>query len=67
MKLRLAFHATGHNDRERREPGEFEVMRGEEPKAQWFPKKEEWPAMIAAQEMPPLSLPEPAAAPRMRM
>jgi antirestriction protein ArdC len=119
MKLRLAFHATGHNDRERREPDTFEVMRGEtfsmlagarfglpmpadggswpdtfqggdkwkameasadaskmlsildqfsrgeEPKAHWFPKKEEWPAMIAAQESPPLS--EPAAAPRMRM
>ena len=119
MKLRLAFHATGHNDRERREPDSFEVMRGEtfsllagarfglpmpanggawpdkfeggekwkaleasadaskmlsvleqfsrgeEPKAQWFPKKEEWPAMIAAQESPPTS--QPAAAPRMRM
>ena len=121
MKLRLAFHSTGHNDRERREPDHFEVMRGEtfsllagarfglpmpadggswpekfeggekwkameasadaskmlsvldqfsrgeEPKAQWFPKKEEWPSMISAQEsaMPPPS--EPAAAPRMRM
>lgn len=98
MKLRLAFHATAHNDRERRSPDEFEVMRGEtfsmlagarfglpmpvdggaweekelkgadkwkameasadaskmlsildqfsrgeEPKAKWFPKKEEWP------------------------
>lgn len=118
MKLRLAFHATGHNDRERREPDSFEVMRGEtfsllagarfglpmpadggswpdtfqgaekwkameasadaskmlsvldqfsrgeEPKAQWFPKKEEWPAMIAEQESPRPS--EPAAGPRLR-
>ncbi len=29
MKLRLAFHATAHNDRERRSPDNFEVMRGE--------------------------------------
>jgi antirestriction protein ArdC len=111
MKLRLAFHATAHNDRERREPGEFEAMRGEtfsllagarfglpmpvnggawpdtfqggdkwrameaaadaskmlsvleqfsrgeEPKADWFPKKTEWPAMIAAQESPAASAP----------
>jgi antirestriction protein ArdC len=118
MKLRLAFHATSHNDRERREPDNFEVMRGEafsllagarfglpmpvdggawpnefkgaekwkameasadaskmlsvldqfsrgeEPKAQWFPKKEEWPAMVAAQEMPP---PAPVSAPASSM
>ncbi len=111
MKLRLAFHATAHNDRERREPDNFEAMRGEtfsllagarfglpmpanggawpdtfqgaekwkameasadaskmlsvleqfsrgeEPKANWFPKKEEWPAMIAAQESPAASAP----------
>jgi hypothetical protein len=42
-----------------------QFSRGEEPKAHWFPKKEEWPAMIAAQESPPVS--EPAAAPRMKM
>jgi len=120
MKLRLAFHATSHNDRERREPGEFEAMRGEtfsllagarfglpmpadggswpekfeggekwkaleasadasrvlsildqfsrgeEPKAAWFPRKEEWPAMTAARESAAPPAPEPAA-PRMRM
>jgi antirestriction protein ArdC len=108
MKLRLAFHATAHNDRERRSPDDFEAMRGEafsmlagarfglpmpvdggawnkeemkgadkwkafeasadvskmiavfdqfsrgeEPKAKWFPKKEDWPAMTAAQESQP--------------
>ncbi len=108
MKLRLAFHATAHNDRERRSPDEFEVMRGEtfsmlagarfglpmpanggaweekelkgankwkameasadaskmiavldqfsrgeEPKAKWFPPKDEWPAQATAQESAP--------------
>ena len=120
MKLRLAFHASGSNDRERREPGDFEVMRGEafsllagarfglpmpvdggswpdkfeggekwkameasadaskmlsvleqfsrgeEPKASWFPKKDEWPAMIAAQEIAAPPAPEHAAGPRMQ-
>ena len=118
MKLRLAFHATAHNDRERREPDAFEAMRGEtfsllagarfglpmpanggawpdtfegkekwkaleaaadasrmlsvleqfsrgeEPKAQWFPKKEEWHGMIAGQEAPPPA--HESAGPRMR-
>jgi antirestriction protein ArdC len=111
MKLRLAFHATGIEKREKRSLDKFEVMRGEtfsllagarfglpmpadggawdkkfegvenakafeaaadaskmlsvlerfqmgeEPKAKWFPKKEEWPA-------PPE---QPSTAPRMRM
>ncbi len=107
MKLRLAFHATAHNKRERREPGQFEAMcgetfsmlagarfglpmpvnggaweekelkgankwkamaasadaskmlavldqfcRNEQPKADWFPQKSEWPAMTATQESP---------------
>jgi hypothetical protein len=29
-----------------------QFSRGEEPKAKWFPKKEDWPAMTAAQESP---------------
>jgi antirestriction protein ArdC len=124
MKLRLAFHATGHADRENREFGDgtVEVMRGEtfsmlagarlglpmpmdggswpekfegaenrtafeaaadssrmltlleqfgrgeQPKAGWFPKQEEWPSLIAADETKPEAAPpEPAPAQRMRM
>jgi hypothetical protein len=44
-----------------------QFSRGEEPKAHWFPQKDEWPAMIAAQESAAPPAPEPAAAPRMRM
>ena len=118
MKLRLAFHATAHPDRENRQNDEFEVMRGEtfsmmagarlglpmpvdggawpekfegvdnakafesagdaakmlsvldqfsrgiEPKAKWFPPKDEWPAQ-AVQEKPPAQ--EQSAALRMKM
>jgi len=118
MKLRLAFHATAHPDRENRPMDEFEIMRGEtfsmmagsrlglpmpldggawpkqfegvdnakafesagdaakmlsvldqfsrgiEPKAKWFPPKDEWPAQ-AVQEKPPAQ--EQSAALRMKM
>jgi antirestriction protein ArdC len=127
MKLRLAFHATGHADRENRNLGEdglTEVMRGEtfsllagarfnlpmpadggcwpekfegkevweafgaaadaarmlsildqfargeQPKAKWFPKQEDWPALIAAEAdkiRQAAPEPEPAATPGMRM
>jgi antirestriction protein ArdC len=120
MKLRLAFHATGTENREKRSMDEFEVMRGEtfsllagsrlglpmpadggswkdkfegvenakafeaaadaskmlavleqfrqglEPKAKWFPPKEQWPAPETSPS-PEQAKPEPAAAPRMRM
>ena len=48
-----------------------QFARDEQPKAKWFPKREEWPALIAANEekqqpaAPPA--PEPSATPRMRM
>jgi antirestriction protein ArdC len=127
MKLRLAYHATGHASREDRIEGEeqrrFEEMRGEmfsllagsrfnlpvptnnadiwkeelagveyriafeatadasrmltlmdqfgrgeQPKAGWFPKQEEWPSLLAANETKPEAAPsEPAPAQRMRM
>jgi antirestriction protein ArdC len=125
MKLRLAFHATSHADRENRELGEggyTEMLRGEtfsmlagarfglpmpadggswekqfegrevreafeaaadaarmlsvldqfardeQPKAKWFPKKEEWPALIAANEekQPVVAAPAPEPAPTPR-
>jgi len=44
-----------------------QFSRGEEPKASWFPKKDEWPAIIAAQEIAAPSAPDQATAPRMKM
>jgi antirestriction protein ArdC len=120
MKLRLAFHATAHPDRENRPMDSFEAMRGEafslmagarlglpmpmdggawltkfegvenakafesagdaakmlsvleqfskgeEPKAKWFPPKDQWPGQAEKlPEAPPPAQEQPAA-PRMR-
>lgn len=48
MKLRLAFHATGHNDRERREPDSFEVMRGETFSPCWPGRVSDCPCPLTA-------------------
>jgi antirestriction protein ArdC len=48
-----------------------QFARDEQPKAKWFPKQEEWPALIAAdagkQQAATPPAPEPSTAPRMRM
>lgn len=67
VEYRMAFEATADASRMLALMEQF--SRGEQPKAPWFPKQEEWPAMAAEnatrQEMiPPV---EPASAPRMRM
>ncbi|MDR2820408.1 MAG: ssDNA-binding domain-containing protein [Desulfovibrio sp.] len=67
MEYRMAFEATADASRMLALMDQF--ARGEQPKAPWFPKQEEWPAMTAEtatkQEMTPPA--EPAPAPRMRM
>jgi antirestriction protein ArdC len=66
-EYRMAFEATADASRMLALMDQF--ARGEQPKAPWFPKQEEWPAMTTEtatrQEMIPPA--EAAPAPRMRM